>query len=79
MGFAEAVGVSDSTVEGWVYHGARPSDKNLSKIGRALAPEGDSRECDRIVRDLRLLYRSGYHIGYEDGSGDRTRWAARRA
>ena len=24
-------------------------------------------------------YRSGYHIGYEDGSGDRTRWPARRA
>ena len=56
MNFAEVVGVYDSTVEGWVYHGARPSDKNLLKIGRALAPDGDSHECERIVRDLRMLY-----------------------
>ena len=72
LGFAEAVGVSDSTVESWVYHRARPSDKNIVKIGKALAPEGDSHECERIVRDLRLLYwvsdvagMLGSHVGTE--------------
>ena len=72
LSFAEAVGVSDSTVEGWVYHGTRPSDENLLKIGRALAPDGDSHEGDRIVRDLRVLYWLsdfagilGKHVGTE--------------
>ena len=72
LGFAEAVGVTDSTVEGWVYHGARPSDENIAKIGKALAPDCDLHECDRIVRNLRLLYWVsdiagilGNHVGAE--------------
>ena len=33
-GLAEAVGVTDNTVDAWMYHGARPSDDNLVRISR---------------------------------------------
>ena len=72
LSFAERVRVSDSTVESWFYHGVRPSDKKLVKIGKALAPGGDSSECERLVRNFRLLYWVsdiagilGNHIGSE--------------
>ena len=63
MRFAEVVGVFDSTVEGWVYHGVRPSDENIVKIGKALAPDGDSNEFERVVRDFRMLYWVGAIAG----------------
>ena len=56
MSFAESVGVSKNAAEGWVYRGARPSDENLAKIGKALASDDDPRECELVVRDLRRLY-----------------------
>ena len=72
MSLAESVGVHETAAEGWVYRGARPSDENLAKIGRALASNGDPLECELIVRDLRRLYWIseiaeilGEHIGTE--------------
>ena len=54
--FAELVGVHENTAENWVYQGARPSDENLMKIGRALTPNGDPYGFELMVRDLRRLY-----------------------
>ena len=56
MSLAESVGVHENAVEAWLYRGARPSDENLAKIGRALASNGDPYECEILVRDLRRLY-----------------------
>ena len=56
MSLAEAAGVHENAVEGWVYRGVRPSDENLAKIGRALGSNGDPHEYELIVRDLRRLY-----------------------
>ena len=74
--FAESVGVNDNTVEAWMYRGARPSDENLSKIGRVLASDGGTHECERIARDFRMLYWVseiagilGKHIGIEAADG----------
>ena len=53
---AEAVGVHENTVEAWMYQGARPSDKNLAKIAKALALEDEPSQADRIVRKLTVLY-----------------------
>ena len=68
----DSVGVDEDTVEGWLYRGVRPSDENLAKIGKALTPDADPDEYDRMVRDLRLLYGVsdiagilGQHIGAE--------------
>ena len=54
--FAESVGVSKNAAEGWMYRGVRPTDEKLVKIAEALASEGDSSECELIVRNLRRLY-----------------------
>ena len=55
-GLAELVGVHENTAENWVYQGARPSDENLMRIGRALTPNGDPYQCELMIRDLRRLY-----------------------
>lgn len=55
MDFAEAVGVSDSAVEDWMYHGVRPA-RSLAKIAKALAPEREPSELHRILSELRRLY-----------------------
>ena len=72
MSLAEAAGVHENAVEGWLYRGARPSDENLVKIGRALGSNGGLHECELIVRDLRRLYwvsdiaeTLGKHVGTE--------------
>ena len=52
--FAESVGVSDNTVEAWLYHGARPSDDNLVSIANALSL--DTNETVRLTQELRQIY-----------------------
>ena len=54
--FAESVGVSDNTVEAWLYHGARPSDDNLGKIAKALADRIEGSDTSGVERELRGLY-----------------------
>ena len=65
--FAESTGVSDNTVEAWMYHGARPSGKHLSKIARALLPEGEAYERKQVGRELRRLYWTSDIAGILEG------------
>ena len=54
--FTESVGVADSALEAWLYHGVRPSDSNLAKIAKALASVNESSEWTRLHSELRRLY-----------------------
>ena len=54
--FAEATDVSATAVEAWLYQGVRPSNANLVRIAKALAPEGKNAEAKRLLRELRRLY-----------------------
>ena len=69
---SEAVEVTESAAEGWVYQNVRPSDDNLVKIGRTLAGGDDTYGGELLVRDLRKFYwisdiaeLLGEHIGAE--------------
>ena len=58
---AEAACVTDNPAQAWLYDGARPTDDHLSAIAKAfmakaLAPDSESDERDRLLRELRLLY-----------------------
>ena len=57
--FAELAGVSNSTVEAWVYHGVRPFDERLMRIAKALGSKGEHSEWHEIARELRRLYWTG--------------------
>ena len=61
--FAESVGVTQNSVDGWVYRGVRPSDENLAKIAAALSSTDDPDEREWMLRDLRLLYWIGDIVG----------------
>ena len=54
--FAEAVCVTDNTVDAWMYHGARPSSDNLAKIAETLADEIEGSSAADIGLELRALY-----------------------
>ena len=54
--FAEVVGVTDNTVDAWMYHGARPSSDNLAKIAETLADEIEGSNAANIALELRALY-----------------------
>ena len=54
--FAEAVGVTDNTVDAWMYHGARPSSDNLANIAETLADEIEGSNAADIALVLRALY-----------------------
>ena len=54
--FAEKAGVNDNTVDGWMYHGARPSNDNLAQIAEVLADHMEGSDAAGIVRELRALY-----------------------
>ena len=56
LDFAEAAGVSANAAEAWLYDGARPSNINLVRIAKALAPEDKNAEAKRLLRELRRLY-----------------------
>ena len=53
---ASKVGVDDHTVDAWMYHGARPSDDNIVKIGSALAGMSSLSDATSMVQELRALY-----------------------
>ena len=54
--FAEVVGVTDNTVDAWMYQGARPSSDNLAKIAETLADEIEGSDAADIAIELRALY-----------------------
>ena len=51
-----STGVSQNTVEAWLYDGARPSDDNLVRIVGAFTSNATPDECTGLLRDLRMLY-----------------------
>ena len=53
---AESVGVSENTVEAWLYRGARPCDGNLARIASTLVSDSDPEKCDRLLREFRKFY-----------------------
>ena len=53
---AEAVKVSDNTVDAWMYQGVRPSDDNVIKIAQALAARIEGSNPASIALELRALY-----------------------
>ena len=68
--FAEAVQVSDNTVDNWIYHNARPRDKHIGKIIKVLLsrtpvdeavaedqiPETKKRVAEILTNELRAFY-----------------------
>ena len=54
--FAEEVAVDDHTVDGWMYHGARPSNDNLTKTAEVLADKIEGSNASDIELELRSLY-----------------------
>ena len=55
-GFAEKVGVTDNTVDGWMYHGARPSNDNLAQIAEVLADHMEGSNTAGMALELQALY-----------------------
>ena len=53
---AERVKVDNHTVDGWMYHGARPSNDNLARIAEALADRIEGSNTSSIALELRALY-----------------------
>ena len=53
---AESAGVSDNAVEWWLYHGARPSDDNLTGKAKVLTSVADPDEYNHLLPELRRLY-----------------------
>lgn len=43
-------------MDAWLYHGVRPSDRNLMALSEALSPEGDSSGQGHLLAELRRLY-----------------------
>ena len=53
---AERVGVGNHTVDNWMYHGARPSNDNLTDLTRVLADNIEGATERAIALELRALY-----------------------
>ena len=69
---AQMVDVDDHTVDGWMYHGARPSNDNLYSLARVLADNIDEANAPGIRLELQALYwisdvaeLLAEHIGYK--------------
>lgn len=53
---AEALDVTDHTVDAWMYDGARPSNDNLAKLAETLAEHIEGTDTASIALELRALY-----------------------
>ena len=53
---AEALGVTDNTVDAWMYDGARPSNDNLANLAQTLAEHIEGSGTASIALELRALY-----------------------
>lgn len=53
---AEALDVTDNTVDAWMYDGARPSNNNLTKLAEKLAEHIEGSDAASIALELRALY-----------------------
>ena len=55
-GLAEAIGVTDNTVDAWMYDGVRPSNDNLANLAQTLAEHIEGSDVASIALELRALY-----------------------
>ena len=55
-GLAEAVEVTNNSVDGWMYRGVRPSNDNLARIAETLASRIEGSTAANISLELRSLY-----------------------
>lgn len=53
---AEVLGVTDNTVDAWMYDGARPSIDNLTKLAETLADHIEGSDAAGVTLELRSLY-----------------------
>ena len=53
---AEALDVTDNTVDAWTYDGARPSNDNITKLAETLAGHIEGTDTASISLELRALY-----------------------
>ena len=53
---AEALDVTNNTVDAWMYDGARPSNDNLTKLAEILAEHIEGSDTANIALELRALY-----------------------
>lgn len=53
---AEQVGVTGNAVDGWMYHGVRPSEQNLAALAEALSVEGGAGGQANLLAELRRFY-----------------------
>ena len=53
---AEALGVTDNTVDAWMYDGVRPSNDNLTNLAQTLAEHTEGSDTASIALELRALY-----------------------
>ncbi len=53
---AEALDVSDHTVDAWLYDGTRPSNENLTKLAETLAERIEGSDAASVGLELRALY-----------------------
>ena len=68
----DEIKVNDNTFDAWMYHGARPSNDNLTKMAKVLADNDEDSNAASIALELRVLYwvsdvaaLLGEHIGAE--------------
>ena len=52
----DEIKVDDNTFDAWMYHGARPSNDNLTKIAKVLADNDEDSNAVGIALELRALY-----------------------
>ena len=52
----DEIKVNDNTFGAWMYHGARPSNDNLTKIAKVLADNNEDSNVASIALELRALY-----------------------
>lgn len=53
---ADEVGVSENTIDAWMYQNVRPSDDHLIQIAAAFARCSDEYDCDALMAELRRFY-----------------------
>ena len=53
---AEALDVTDNTVDAWMYDGARPSNDNLANLAETLGEHIEGTSAESIALELRALY-----------------------
>ena len=53
---AETLGVTDNTVDAWMYDGARPSNDNLTNLAETLADRIEGSDTAAVALELRTLY-----------------------